>query len=213
MKACCPVVEISPTDNELIGQFNSGNSNSMDLLVSKYYRQAYCYALGKLKNRDDAQDVCQEAFLRVCGSCASFDIERPFFPWFYSIVRNLCVDILYRRQFFALRSVSIDSIKERPCNDTPVTIYDKQEEKTILLSAIYRLKQSDREAIILYHVQELSYDQISTVLKIPIGSVMSRLYYARKKLSKLMEEEGFGIKELSVRRSYGYISSKVSGEL
>ena len=110
----------------------------------------------------------------------------------YQILKNLCINHLQRKK---KKSPVISDVEEYAGPDLyyspegrPDEIFEQHEMRDVLWTAINKMKKDEREIIILKEFNELSYKEISEVLDIPIGSVMSRLYYARQKLGKLMEE-------------------------
>lgn len=166
-----------------------GQKAAMKKLVERYKRKAYYLALGMVGNRDEAYDISQEAFIRVFKSARRFDPSQSFFPWFYSIIANLCKDTLQRREKRESKEVDIDDTTFLLVEESnPETKFIRQEEAICLRNALMKLDFEDREILMLKHFRELSYDEIAKLLKIPKGTVMSRLYYARKKLAKLCDE-------------------------
>ena len=177
------------SDNNIMAQLKKGKTRALAVLVEKYKKQAYFMALGMVGNSDDAYDISQEAFLRVYNSARTFDETRSFFPWFYAIIANLCRNVLKKRQIDAARTVDMADVEFLLVDRSdPESGLVEKEEKECLLKAMKKLDFSDREIINLNHFRMMSYDEIAQVLGIPKGTVMSRLYYARKKLAKLMEE-------------------------
>jgi len=181
--------ELELDDISLITAIQEGKKAAMKHLVDKYKRKAYYLALGMVGNKDEAYDISQEAFIRVFKSARRFDVSQRFFPWFYAILANLCKDTLQRREKRESKEIDIDDatfllVEER----NPETKFIRQEEAACLRKAIMQLDFEDREIIMLKHFRDLSYDEIAKLLKIPKGTVMSRLYYARKKLAKLCNE-------------------------
>jgi RNA polymerase sigma-70 factor (ECF subfamily) len=176
-------------DIKLMSQLKRGKVKALSGLVEKYKKQAYFLALGMVGNSDDAYDISQEAFLRVYSSARTFDENQKFFPWFYSIVANLCRNLLRKRQINAARSVDMADVEHVLADrTTPEGEYLKREEKKRLFCAMRKLDFKDREIVNLNHFRMMSYDEIASLLNIPKGTVMSRLYYARKRLAKLLEE-------------------------
>lgn len=160
----------------------------LKVLVDAYYKKAYHLALGMVGNRDDALDVTQEAFIRVQRSYHTFDSERRFFPWFYTILSNLAKTTLTRRSRRSGREVEYQELTiAADSSFSPETQTLKREEIGQLRTALSELSFADREIITLQHFQDLSYDEISETLDIPRGTVMSRLYYARKRLAEKMD--------------------------
>ncbi len=167
----------------------AGRKSAMKMLVERYKKKAYFLALGMVGNSDEAYDISQEAFIKVFKSARRFDQSQRFFPWFYSIVINLCKDCLHRRETHESKEIDIDDnafllIDER----NPETTMLKEEKVASVRKAIMKLDHDDREIIMLKHFRNISYEEIAELLKIPKGTVMSRLYYARKKLAKLLDE-------------------------
>ncbi|MEW5923146.1 MAG: sigma-70 family RNA polymerase sigma factor [Candidatus Zixiibacteriota bacterium] len=176
-------------DSILIAEIAEGDKKAMKALVERYKRKAFFLALGMVGNRDEALDISQEAFIRVFKSACRFDRDQKFFPWFYSIVANLCKDSLQRREKRDARAIDLDESDFLLVDDSnPEKKMMIKEQAQILQKALEQLSFEDREIIMLKHFRDLSYDEISRLLKIPKGTVMSRLYYARKKLAKLCDE-------------------------
>jgi RNA polymerase sigma-70 factor (ECF subfamily) len=175
------------SDTALVMGIKSGDKQALARLVEKHKRLAYMTALGLVGNRDDAYDISQEAFLRVYRSAKTFDQGQPFLPWFYTIIANLCRTWLRKRKLAASRSLTVEEADYLLVNEeTPEQHIIAAETSARLRAALMKLPFDDREIISLQHFRGMSYDEIAHVLGIPRGTVMSRLYYARKKLAKLM---------------------------
>jgi len=180
---------IRAEDNNLIAEIVDGDKTAMRLLVDKYKRKAYFLALGMVGNSDEALDISQEAFIRVFKSAKRFDPNQKFFPWFYSIIANLCKDTLVRREKRDSKTVDLDENDFLLVEESnPESRMIQKEEAQLLRKALDELSFEDREIIMLKHFRDISYDEIAKMLNIPKGTVMSRLYYARKKLAKLCHE-------------------------
>jgi len=177
-------------DAILMARIKEGSQIAMRELVEKYKKKAYHLALGMVGNKDEAFDISQEAFIRVYKSAGKFHTDQRFFPWFYSIISNLCLDCLKRRKKWDSRQIDIDE------NDfllvaesNPEKIILEKEAARNLRRAIMKLEFADREIIMLKHFRDLSYNEIAVLMNIPRGTVMSRLYYARHKLAEIMNED------------------------
>jgi len=175
------------TDVTLIMSIKTGNKKALGELVERHKKNAFRIALGLVGNKDDAYDISQEAFLRVYNSAKTFNEKQPFLPWFYTIIANLSRTWLRKRTTRDYRLVDID---EAPYllvdSGNPESKLLKKELLSILQHALQKLSFEDREIIILQHIRGMSYEEIATLLNIPRGTVMSRLYYARKRLAKLI---------------------------
>lgn len=179
-------------DNDLVAQAIKGRVSAFKELVERYQRRAYFYALGMVHNPDDARDLSQEAFVRVLKHLKRFDQKYPFKVWLFHILSNLCKNHLRQRNTHENIVFGWDDDRALTIPDrrNPEAVLDKAELKSQVWKAIGQLPEKFREIIILSHFQEMSYDQISHVLEIPRGSVMSRLYYARLKLREILEKMG-----------------------
>ena len=179
--------ESMTNDSALVMSIGTGDKKAFEKLVEKHKKTAYRVALGMVGNKDDAFDISQEAFLRVYKSANTFDQTQPFLPWFYTIIANLCRTWLRRRTTRDYRMVDVDDASYLLVSaDHPEKTMIQNQQATRLREAIMKLSFADREIVVLQHFRNLSYDEIATMLDIPRGTVMSRLYYARKRLAKLM---------------------------
>lgn len=177
------------SDSALVMSVKAGNKKALAELVERHKRSAFRMALGMVGNADDAYDISQEAFLRVQRSAKTYDERQPFAPWFYTIIANLCRTWLKRRSRTEHRTVDLDSVEFLLVDDSnPEAITISKETIRLLREALMKLDFADREIIMLQHFRGMSYEEIAQLLKIPKGTVMSRLYYARKKLAKLMRQ-------------------------
>lgn len=177
------------TDASLVMDIKSGNRKALGILVERHKKLAYRLALGLVGNKDDAYDISQEAFLRVYRSADTYDSSQPFLPWFYRIVSNLCRTWLRRRGRRDHRMVDVEDTSFLLVDESnPEAALEQKEAVGILRKALLALSYDDREIITLQHFRGMSYDEIAELLCIPRGTVMSRLYYARKKLAQQMRQ-------------------------
>ncbi len=151
-----------------------------EYLVETYRREAYFHAISLLGNRDDAVDACQESFGKAFAAMPGLSALDRFYPWFYRILRNCCLNKLSRRKTAArFISTETDGAKQPDVLD-PAILLEKDEERQRIWQALHRIQPEFREILILKYIQGCCYDAISEKLKIPRGTVMSRLYHARK---------------------------------
>ncbi len=182
-------METETEDSKLMAKIAGGDKSAMKLLVDRYKEKAYYLALGMVGNSDEAYDVSQDAFIRVYRSAKKFHSGSRFFPWFYSIIANLCKDVLARRMKKEVPNIDIDDCEFLLAEEgNPESVVLEKEQARMVRKAIMKLPLEDREIIMLKHFRDMSYDQIAALLNIPKGTVMSRLYYARKKLAAMLEE-------------------------
>ena len=166
-------------DDEIaIEKCRNGEREAFRHLVEKYQRQAVSHATAILGSREDALDAAQEAFIDAFKALKQFDSSRPFYPWFYVLLRNRCFKLAARKQ----KTESIDETVIVAPNSTA------QSERTLALeNALRALDMEDREIVTLKYFDGLSYNELAERLQIPKGTVMSRLFHARKKLQAKLE--------------------------
>lgn len=158
-----------------------------ELLVKSNMRRAYFAALGILGSHDSAMELSQEAFIRAYRNFKKFDHTKKFFTWYYKILRNLCLNFI-RDNRNKVDSKYLEQAKYTSDEDNPVIEYEKEETREKLEKAMSQLDFDDREILTLKEFEDYSYKEIAESLDIPIGTVMSRLYYARKKLAQKLEK-------------------------
>lgn len=172
---------------QLILAAKKGSRKAFADLMKVYARKVYYAAYSFVKNADDAADISQEVFLKAYTSLDNFDENRSFFPWIYCITRNLSLNRLKRHEN---RNTGLPEYDFIAGNYTePEEELLKKEELGLLRNAINSLPENFRQIIILKHIEECTYDDISEILDIPKGTVMSRLYNARQKLREILEQQ------------------------
>jgi RNA polymerase sigma-70 factor (ECF subfamily) len=154
-----------------------------EFLVQKYRREAFAHAVALLGNQDDALDACQDSFTKAFVAIPGLRELPQFYPWFYCILRNRCLNILARRQ-------TSDRYREAQLRDTTSAVetvmpgqqLEQREQQQRLQRALASLKPEHREILVMKYVQEHRYEEIAGLLQLPRGTVMSRLYHARMAL-------------------------------
>jgi len=132
----------------------------------------------------DAEDLTQDTFVRAFVHFERFDPERPALPWLIAIARRLCLDLLRRRKVSA-------TIEMLPGGDQPIPSPEREasfrEQLSRLDRALADLAEGPREAIILFHIEEMSYRDIAAALEVPMGTVMTWLHRGRAQLKMALE--------------------------
>jgi RNA polymerase sigma-70 factor (ECF subfamily) len=153
-------------------------------------KDSYFIALGLVGNHDDALELSQEAFYRAYSNIKRLHPGRKFFPWFYQILRNLCFSHLRKSRHRKTSSLPQIEGEELTAAEgswfNPEVVSERNELKDHVWDAIGQLSEKHREVIILRHFQNLSYDEIANNLFCSKGTVMSRLYHARKQLKEIL---------------------------
>ncbi len=178
---------------EVIERAKKGSKQAYQVIVTRYMKKAYFIALGFVHNHQDALDISQDSFVKAYRSLRAFDARRPFFPWFYEIMKNRCLDHLKRQKL--KNEVPLDSVRVLRTED------EDRELKATLWKGIASLPFDLKEIIILRYFQQLSYKEIAAVTGKPIGTVMSSLFTARTRLKKILGKY-LGLEEQGPKRGF-----------
>ena len=182
-------------DLKIIESCLMGNTRIFSRLIDSYKNMVYNLAYRMSNNPHEAEDISQEAFLRAFQSLAHFNPSYKFSTWLYQITLNIIRDRFKKKE---LNYVSLDAPVEtddsefypQPAdfNNNPEQIIAQKENLQAIQQAIYSLPLKYREVIVLRHLQDLSYIEIASILKLPQGTVKSRLYRAREQLRKILAD-------------------------
>ena len=180
-------------DDELVARVRAGETRHFAELVTRYQDPVYAMCLRFLGDRTEAEDVAQEVFLRVHRGLSSFKGEARFSTWLYRITWNLCADWLRRNRKPARSISSIEAVGDLSDGrvDLEKGVLDA-EEQGMVRQALEELDEIYRSVIILLYYQKLSYEQIAAVLDVPVKTVETRLYRARRLLRARLERLGHG---------------------
>ncbi|MGB9842996.1 MAG: RNA polymerase sigma factor [Caldisericia bacterium] len=171
-------------EKELIRKAKKGEVGAFAQLVEIYEKEiiTYCYYI--IKDKEEAKDLAQEAFLKAFINLKSLRNEEDFKYWLLRIARNGCFKKLSRMK---IEKKLISKEEEKSLSIVDELIKDDRRKK--IMNALNKLDKKDKEIIILRDIQDYSYDEISKILKISMNLVKVRLYRARKNLKKIIEDE------------------------
>lgn len=182
-------------DYDLVRRALAGEESAYTRLRNKYWRSVHSMLQRMIREKNDAEDLTQEAFIKAFNSLASFNPEYAFSTWLYKIASNNCIDYLRKRR---LKTVSIDApVQMRdgeiqmeipdagaPLPDTPLTAAERT---AVLQEAIRNLPDKYRIVIELRHTHEMEYADIARQLELPLGTVKAHLFRARALLLKRLQ--------------------------
>ncbi len=146
--------------------------------------KAYVVAFRLLGDPDEARDACQQAAAQAWAAKSQYQTNQPFYPWFYRILQNLCYDRVRQKQ--RTQPLNIDLVASNTSPEEDLILHERA--RCINL-AIAQLSTDMREVIELRHFQDLSYHEMAKILHCAPGTVMSRLYRARKTLNSLLNDD------------------------
>lgn len=183
----------SPSDEELIERFQKGDIRAFEQIVQRYKDQLLNFVFRFLGNQEQAEDILQETFLRVYRNRHAYRRVAKFSTWIYTIAGNLARTELRkrkRRRFFSISDMGVED-KDFEVSDevfNPESYVDTVLHDDVIQQEINKLSPKFREVIILRDIQELSYEEISKILRIPIGTVKSRVNRARLRLQAQLKK-------------------------
>lgn len=179
----------------LVNHAKSGDTQSFEELVSRYRDRVYARAFSIMRNEDLAIDLSQNAWIKAWQRLEQFHGDASFVTWLNRIITNLCLDELRRQK--RLKTDSIEEIQEDtgPVENRmeirdfdPIAKLNQQELRERIDDAMDKLSVNHRTVLLLYEYEQLEYKQIADQMDTTIGTVMSRLFYARKKMASLLGE-------------------------
>jgi RNA polymerase sigma-70 factor (ECF subfamily) len=186
-------------EKQLILEVQQGNRQAFDQLMLKYHRRVFNIAFRIFGDYYQADEVAQDVFVRAFKSIRSFKFQAQFMSWLYRITINLCRNRMKKNQKQKSRKLSLDAPydnqhehqRKREIADESMAadkaILDK-ELSTIIQCALNTLEPEFKEIIVLRDIQQLSYEEISQIIKLNLGTVKSRLHRARALLAGRLEE-------------------------
>lgn len=181
-----------PSDEDLIERFQNGDLYAFDLIVKRYKNQLLNFVYRFLGNAEEAEDLVQETFLRVYRNRKAYQKVAKFSTWIYTIAGNLAKTELRkrkRRKFFSISDLGYNE-KDYDISDeayNPEKDVDGRMKEEIIHREIEGLSPKFREVILLRDVQQLSYEEISQIVNIPLGTVKSRVNRGRLKLQEKLK--------------------------
>lgn len=186
-------------DKQIIQLYKSGQTDFLEMLIDRHKNSLYKFCYHLSSNRFDADDLFQDTWARVIHNINSFDEEKPFCNWLFSIALNSYRD-RYRkakRWLHKLKDFFSNEEKEAELSNLPSSSTSPDEQavdnelKSNLVCCINSLEDTFRIPIILFYFKQLRYEDIAQILDIPVGTVKSRLNAGKSKLRKLMEVSNF----------------------
>lgn len=184
-------------EHVLLEAASRGDGAAYRGLVERYQGRVYSLVYGMVRNREDARDITQDAFVKAYRNLSTFRLESGFYTWLYRIAMNLAIDFVRKRSRREISSFDEgvaardgDEIAEAHNDDGPSRQLERKQLFGKIMDAMELLPEDQRQVILLRELEGMQYREIAEIMGIPEGTVMSRLFYARKKLQKLLSESG-----------------------
>lgn len=181
------------SDAQVVEQILNGDTGAFEVLILKYQSQIFYSAMNIVKNREFAEDICQDAFLKAYEKLDTLQDKEHFYPWLKRITVNLALNHYERGK----RVVDVenedsdyDYFERLSTGECPEDFIIKDELKKYVRLFVDALPDRLRSVVILREVEDLSYEEISDILKIPLGTVRSRLFNARQIIKDRLVKQG-----------------------
>ena len=192
-----PLVAAGPDDLELVARCQTGDASAFNELVTRYRNRAYAMIYNMVRNEQDAWDLAQDGFLKAWKSIGRFRGQSSFYTWLYRIMMNVTIDSLRRKQIGGETefddSVALSNIDPNSSTTPHTTLLPEDkiagdEIRARIDAAVARLTPEHRAVILMREIDGMEYQEIADALECSIGTVMSRLFYARKKMQTMLRD-------------------------
>src|ERR1700730_16460585 len=183
---------------DLVKQCQAGNPEALDQLVGRYRTRVFEMIYNMIHNEQDAWDLAQDSFLKAWKSIGRFRGQSSFYTWIYRIVTNVTIDWLRKKQVKGSGTEFDDAVQLKEIDPASRTVpkadplphqrMERQEVRARIDAAVQQLSPGQRAVIVMKETEDMQYHEIAEALGCSIGTVMSRLFYARKKLQNLLRD-------------------------
>lgn len=177
-------------DQILINQIIDGDTNAFSVLVDRYKDLVFTLALRMLKNREEAEEVAQDTFIKTYKSLDKFKGDSKFSTWIYRVAYNTCLDRIKKNKKY-LNDVEINELTAHQVKtiDNALDRIEAKERKEAIQQCIEQLSSEDSFLLTLYYFDDLSLDEISKIVGITANSIKVKLFRCRKKLASILKSQ------------------------
>lgn len=176
------------TDEQLMQRIAAGDRVAIQSLFARHYARVYRFVLRQVRSETMAEEVANEVFLEAWRQADRFETRAQVSTWLLAIARNKAVSLLRKRREVALADGQGEAIEDDA--DTPETAMQKVDKSAALLRAINQLSADHKTVIELIYYHEKALHEVSEILAIPLNTVKTRCFHARKKLAELLQQAG-----------------------
>jgi RNA polymerase sigma-70 factor, ECF subfamily len=188
-------VTVNPDDHRLIAECLQGRTAAFGELVRRYQDRLYNTVYRLVDNAEDAQDVIQDAFLNAYQSLGGFKGDSQFFTWLYRIAVNTAISFKRKRRVVLAARASLSGTSgggeplDASDESRPERALERAEQERRIQKALQRLSSEHRAVLVLKDMEGHKYETMAEILKVPVGTVRSRLHRARLELRELLERD------------------------
>ena len=178
------------SDLELVEEVRNGRRQAYTVLMRRYQEKIYWVARRIVGSHDDAEDVAQETFVKGYLALGDFRGESQFYTWLYRIAMNLALNAVRKRQVMSYLHQSSELLRRiMPGQERPDDALELHETEERLLAAIARLPEKQKAVFVMRFVDELTYEEISRILKTSVGGLKANYFHALRKVQEFMNDE------------------------
>jgi len=197
------LAQVDVSELDLVKRCQAGQAEAFDELVTRYQTRIFAMIYNMVHNEQDAWDLAQESFIKAWKSIKRFRGRSSFYTWIYRIVMNVTIDWLRKKQVKGAGMEFDDALQLKEIDPASKTVpkadplpHERMERREIrakIDKAIAQLSPEHRAVILMKEIEEMQYHEIAETLGCSIGTVMSRLFYARRKLQSLLRDVYEGV--------------------
>ena len=186
-----------PLDTDLVARCQQGDTAAFNELITRYRQRCFAMIYHMVRNEEDAWDLAQDGFVKAWKSIASFRGQSSFYTWLYRVMMNVSLDWLRKKQVqsgtefddsIGLRNIAPGAVTAPKPAMQPIERLADAEIRGRIDAAIEKLSPEHRAVIVLREIEDMEYQAIADALGCSMGTVMSRLFYARRKLQTLLKD-------------------------
>jgi len=179
------------TDEELVAAARDKNPEIFGEIVQRYQNKIFSYIKRLILNREDAEDVTQEVFIKVYRNLNGFDIRKKFSPWIYRIAHNEAVNYIKKKSYFKILSIDQNEFLKNTMTQTEDLVEKiiKKENSRKLRDLLEKLSFKYKEVLVLKYYEEKSYEEISDIIRKPVNTVGTMINRAKSQLVELAKKE------------------------
>jgi RNA polymerase sigma-70 factor (ECF subfamily) len=172
-----------------MGLIRKGDAKAFELLVARHQRSVYNLALRFLHDSDEAEDLAQDVFIRIYKAAATYTPDAKFTTWLYTIVKNLCFNVLRSRRQAKVVSVDDEALPELPAkNENPVERISREQIGERVRHAVRKLPENMRLVVILSKYHGLSYEEIAGIMGCSVNAIKLRVHRAKSILAEELSD-------------------------
>ena len=194
----------------VVRRVQRGDTDAFEMLVAAYEKNVFNVALQMTGNREDAQDMTHEAFIKAYSSLSTFRGDSKFSSWLYRIVSNVCLDFKRRQSRRPSSSLTVEDDEGENIqldiadeSQSPEALLERKMTREAVRAGLQQLPDEQRQILLLREIQGLSYEEIGEVMGLEAGTVKSRIFRARKKLCAFLLKDGNIPDSISSSKSRG----------